>query len=73
MMKALKRIASFLPLLAVTLSVAAQERITDRLQRSEPGKGTVVIHQDPALYRLLGKVSTPYPAGTRVQAKGYRV
>ena len=72
-MKALKRFASLLLLLAVTLSVAAQERITDRLQRSEPGKGTVVIHQDPALYRLLGKVSTPYPAGTRVQAKGYRV
>ena len=59
--------------LAATLPVAAQEKITDRLQRPEPGKGTVVIYQDAALYRLLGSVSTPYPTGTRVQAKGYRV
>ena len=68
----MKKLLLFL-FLAATLPVAAQEKITDRLQRPEPGKGTVVIYQDAALYRLLGSVSTPYPTGTRVQAKGYRV
>ena len=69
----LKKITISLLLLAATISVAAQEKITDRLQRPMPGKGTVVIHQDDALYRLLGRISTPTLAGTRVQARGYRV
>ena len=60
-------------LCAATLPVAAQEKITDRLQRAESGKGTVVIHQDPALYQLLGTVTAPVRSGTRMQAKGYRV
>ena len=70
----MKRIVlSLFILLAAALTAAAQEKITDRLQRPEAGKGIVVIHQDAALYRLLGAISTPYPAGTRLQAKGYRV
>jgi len=55
------------------MTAAAQEKITDRLQRPAPGKGTVIIHQDPALYRLLGNVSAPTLSGTRIQARGYRV
>jgi len=69
----LKRITLSLILVAATLSVAAQEKITDRLQREDPTKGKVVIHQDEALRHLLGHIATPYPTGTRVQAKGYRV
>ena len=69
----LKRIALSLLLLAATLTVAAQEKITDRLQRPMPGKGTVIIHQDRALYNLLGKITTPAASGTRIQARGYRV
>ena len=69
----MKRIALSLLLLAATLSVAAQEKITDRLQRPVPGKGTVIIHQDAALYRLLGNISSPSLTGTRIQARGYRV
>ena len=69
----MKRIALSLLFLAATLSVAAQEKITDRLQRPVPGKGTVIIHQDAALYRLLGNISSPSLTGTRIQARGYRV
>ena len=69
----MKKITLFLLLLAAVMTAAAQEKITDRLQRPAPGKGTVIIHQDRALYRLLGNISTPVLSGTRIQAKGYRV
>lgn len=56
--------------LACCLLTPAQDKITDRLQRSAWNQGTVTIHQDQALYDLLGSYYNP---NNKVQVKGYRI
>ena len=69
----MNRILITMLLLAVMLPMTAQEKITDRMQQSEWGKGTVVIHQDSALYNLIGHIRTPNASGKQLHAKGYRI
>ncbi len=60
----MRKLPCFLSLIALSLAVsptlsaqAEGERYTivDALRRSEPGKGEVVIHQSPAIDRLIGE------------------
>lgn len=60
-------------LMLVSLGSSAQQKITDTLQqRTRVADGTVSIHQDERLYRLLGSIY--YPGSNRqLQVKGYRL
>lgn len=69
----MRRLFTTILFLAAVLSTAAQEKITDRMQTNEWGKGTVTIHQPEALYRQLGSIYNPGTSGRVVQAKGYRI
>lgn len=69
----MKRTLTILLFLAAMTSMAAQEKITDRMQRDEWGKGTVTINQDDELYRLIGSLRQTSGKGTKMHAKGYRI
>jgi len=66
----MKKILLSTLLLTFCLLTPAQDKITDRLQRSAWGQGTVTVHQDQALYDLLGSYYNP---DRKVQVKGYRI
>ena len=65
-----KTVLLALMLVLVVSAMPAQEKITDRLQRDIWGQGKVSIHQDDALYTLLGSY---YDSSQKKQAKGYRI
>ena len=58
--------------LSVTLTLSAQYKITDKLERSEWGSGKVTVHQDSRLYNLLGTIYDPSNS-QKLQTKGYRI
>jgi hypothetical protein len=66
----MKKILVLTLLLFFCLLTPAQEKITDRMQRTAWGQGTVTIHQDEALYNLLGSYYNP---DSKIQVKGYRI
>lgn len=66
----MKKILFTALLMTFCLLAPAQEKITDRLQQQAWNQGTVTIHQDPALYNLLGSYYNP---ADKHQTKGYRI
>lgn len=64
----MKRGIIFLSIIFCALYAGAQNTIVQELQRDEPGKGTVRIHQPAQLDSLMGKVAVK-----TTQVEGYRV
>ena len=64
----MKRGIILLSIIFCALYAGAQNTIVQELQRDEPGKGTVRIHQPAQLDSLMGKVAVK-----TTQVEGYRV
>lgn len=64
----MKRGVILLSIIFCALYAGAQNTIVQELQRDEPGKGTVRIHQPAQLDSLMGKVAVK-----TTQVEGYRV
>ena len=64
----MKRGIILLSIIFCALYAGAQNTIVQELQRDEPGKGTVRIHQPAQLDTLMGKVAVK-----TTQVEGYRV
>ena len=58
----------------VSLSLAAQENIVDRLEQPVLGQGIITIQQDARLDALLGTMYNPVTSkGKKIQTIGYRI
>ena len=65
---------SVLLLSLVSLSLAAQENIVDRLEQPVLGQGIITIQQDARLDALLGTMYDPVTSkGKKIQTIGYRI